>query len=63
MNTSLTGKETHGLDDCDVEDISSAAASASVPITSEDVARQIKAATVPLTKRPHGRASQGHVKA
>ena len=50
MKTSLTGEETHSLDGNEVEVVNSAATSLSVPITSEEVARQIRAATDPLTK-------------
>ena len=51
MNTSLTGEETHSLDGNEVQDVNSAATGLSVPITSEEVARQIRAATHPLTKQ------------
>ena len=51
MNTSLTGKETHSVDSNEVEDVNSAATSLSVPITSKEVARQIRVATDPLTKQ------------
>ena len=51
MNTSLTGEETHSLDGNEVEDVNSAATGLSVPITSEEVAWQIRAATDPLAKQ------------
>ena len=35
MNTSLTGEETHSLDGNEVQDVNSAAAGLSVPITSK----------------------------
>ena len=41
MNISLTGEETPSLDGSEVEDVSSAATGLSVPITSEEVAREI----------------------
>ena len=51
VNTNMTGEEIHSLDDHKVEDVNSAAATTGVPNTSEEVARQIKAATDPLTKQ------------
>ena len=51
MKTSMTGDETHSLGSHEVEDYGKSAASSSVPITSEKVARQIEAATDPLTKQ------------
>ena len=51
MNASFTGDETHSLGSHGVEDVGNAAASSSVTITLEEVARQIKAATNPLIKR------------
>ena len=51
VNTILTGEETHSLDGNEVEDGNSAATSLSVPLTSEEVARQIRVATDPLTKQ------------
>ena len=51
MNTCLTGEETHSLDGNEVEDFYSAATGLSAPITLEEVARQIRAATDPLTKQ------------
>ena len=50
-NTSLAGEETHSLDGNEIEDDDSAALSLSTPITSEEVARQIRAATDPLTRQ------------
>ena len=51
VNTSLTGKEAHSLDGNKVEDVNSAATGLNVPITSEEVARPIRAATDPSTKQ------------
>ena len=51
MNTSLTGEETHSLDGSEVEKVNSAATGLNVPMTSEEVARQIRVATDPLTKQ------------
>ena len=51
MNTSLTGEETHCLDGNEVEAVNSVSTGSSVPITSEEVARQIRAPTDPLTKQ------------
>ena len=51
VNTSLTGDETHSLGNHEVENIGNAATSSSALITSEEVARQIKAATDALTKQ------------
>ena len=50
MKASLTGKETNSLHGNEVEDVNNAATGLSVPITSEEVARQIRAATDPLRK-------------
>ena len=50
-NTSSTTEKTHSLDGNETVDVSSAATSLSTPITSEEVARQIRAATCPLTKQ------------
>ena len=47
--TSLTGEEIHSLDGNELEDVS-AATGLSVSITSEEVARQIRATTNLLTK-------------
>ena len=47
MNTSLMGGNTHSLDGNEVQ----LATLSLVPITSEEVARQIRAATEPLTKK------------
>ena len=46
-NTSLPAEETHSLDWNEIGDVNSAATSFSTPITSEEVARQIRAATDP----------------
>ena len=51
VNTSLTGDETHSLGSNEVEDVGNATTGSSIPLTSEEVARQIKAATGPLTKQ------------
>ena len=51
VSTIMARKETITLDGNEVVDSSSAAAGTSVPITSEEVARQIRAATDPLTKQ------------
>ena len=51
VNTSMAGEENHKLDGNEVEEISSAAASSSFLITSEEVARQIQAATGPSRKQ------------
>ena len=50
VNTSTTGDETHGLGSREIEDVSYAASSLSAPLTSEEVATQIKDAFNPLTK-------------
>ena len=47
VNTSLTGKETLSLDSNEVEESSGAAASTRFLGTSEEVARQIRAAIDP----------------
>ena len=44
-------KRTHSLDGNEIEDVKSAATSLSTPITSEEVARQIRAATDLLTRQ------------
>ena len=51
VDTSLTDDQTHGLGSHEIEDVGNAATSSSVPITSKEVARQIKSATDPLTKQ------------
>ena len=51
MNTSMTRDETHRLGSHEVEDVGNAAASSSVPNTSEEIARQVKAANDPLPKQ------------
>ena len=48
VNSSLTGGETHSLGSHGVEDDGNAGAGLSILIISEEVARQIKAATDPL---------------
>ena len=50
-NTSSACDETHSLDGNEIRDVNSAATSLSTPITLEEVARQIRAATNPLTKQ------------
>ena len=49
--TSSTGDEIHSLDGIEKGDVNSAATSLSTPITSEGVARQIRAATDVLTRQ------------
>ena len=51
VNISGTGVETHGLGCHELEDVGKAASSSSDPVTSEEVARQIDAATNPLPKQ------------
>ena len=51
MNTSLTGEETHSSGGNEVEDVISTSTGLSVPITSKEVARQIRASPDPLTKQ------------
>ena len=51
VNTSETGDETHGLSGHEAEDVGSAFSNSSTPVTSKEVARQIKAATDPLTRQ------------
>ena len=50
-NTTSTGEETHSLDGNEIGDVNSAATSLSTHITLEEVARQIRAATDPLTRQ------------
>ena len=50
-NTSLTDEEKHSLDGTEIGDVNSAATSLNTPITSEEVARQIRAAPDPLTRQ------------
>ena len=50
-NTSSTGDETHSLDGTEIGDVDSAVTSLSTPIKSEEVARQIRTATDPLTRQ------------
>ena len=42
VNSSLTGKEFHSLNGNELEDVNSAGTGLSVPMTSEEVARQIR---------------------
>ena len=51
INNSMKGDEYHSLGSHEIEDVGSAAVSSSVPITSEGVERQIRAASNPLKKR------------
>ena len=51
VNTSLTGEKTQSLDWNEIGDVNSAASSLSTPMTSEEVTRQIRAATDPLTRQ------------
>ena len=51
VNTSRTGDETSSLSDLEIEDIGSAANKSSAPVTSVEIARQIRAATNPLTEK------------
>ena len=51
VNTSLTGDQTHSTSKLEVEDVGNVSTSSSAPFTSEEVARQNKAATVSLTKQ------------
>ena len=50
VNASGTGDETHSLSGYEPEDVGGAAGVSSTPITSEEVIRQIKAATDSLTR-------------
>ena len=50
-NTSSTADETHSLDGNGMGEINSATTSSSTAITSEEVARQITAATDTLTRQ------------
>ena len=51
VKTSLTGDEIHSLGSHEVEVVGNATTSSSVPIRSEKIARQIKAATNLLTEQ------------
>ena len=51
VNINETNDETHNLTGHELRDVSSADGIISVPVTSEEVTRQIKAATNPLTKQ------------
>ena len=46
-----TGDETHSLTGQEPDDVNSCSSGLSTPVTSEEVARQVKAATDPLTKQ------------
>ena len=50
-NTSSTGEQTRSLGGNEAEDFNCAATTLSTPITSEEVARQIRVATDPLTRQ------------
>ena len=51
LNSNEIGDETHNLNGHEPEDVNNATNNASTPFTSEEVARQIKTATDPLTKQ------------
>ena len=51
VNTSETVDETQSLNGREPKDVNSAASNLSSPVTSKEVARQIKAADDPLTKQ------------
>ena len=51
VNTNMLGDEIHGLCSHEVEDADNAASSSSVSFMTEEVTRQIKTATDPLTKQ------------
>ena len=51
VNSSLTSEQTHSLDRNEVEQVNSAATNLNVSITSEEMARKIRAATDPFTKQ------------
>ena len=51
MNTNLTGEETHILDSNESKGVNNAATNLSALIMSDKLARQIRAATDPLTKQ------------
>ena len=51
VNTSGTSDKTHNLDSHALEDTRNAAITSSAAVTSEEVAKQIKAATHPLRKQ------------
>ena len=51
LSSKETGDQTHSLNGHEPEDVNRASSSLSTPVTSEEVGRQIKAATVPLTKQ------------
>ena len=54
LNASVTGDETHILSGHEPEDVGSADSNSSSPVTYEEVARQTKAATNPLTRQLEG---------
>ena len=51
VNTSATDDETHIIDSHELENVGNAAGSSSGPVTSEEVARQMRAATDPLIRQ------------
>ena len=51
LNTSETSDETHSLSGHDPEDFNSGTSKLSFPVISEELVRQVKAATDPLTKQ------------
>ena len=51
VNASLTSDETHSLGSHEVEDVGNAATSSSALLTSQEIARRIRAPTDPLTKQ------------
>ena len=50
-SNSLTGDETHSLVGNEIGDVNSAATNLSTPVTSKEVAHQIRDATDPLTRQ------------
>ena len=50
-NTNSIGHETHSLDGNEIGDVNNASTSLSTHITSEEVARQIRGLTDPLTRQ------------
>ena len=51
VNISETGDETHSLGSHELQDVGNFAGNSDAPKTSEEVTRQIKAATYPLAKQ------------
>ena len=51
VNTSEFGNQTHSLSEHEPEDVNNATSNPCIPVTSEEVARQIKTATNPLTRQ------------